>query len=105
MSTTRCITRTTPSSALIADQAIHGDGDHDADRRPEPCEPEPAGRADYPETIMNEHGPLIPELSAITQPITIGQLLRHTSGIRDQWVLATMASWRMSDDVVTRTTS
>jgi len=46
--------------------------------------------------------PLIPELAGITQPITIGQLLHHTSGIRDQWVLATMASWRLSDDVVTR---
>jgi CubicO group peptidase (beta-lactamase class C family) len=54
-------------------------------------------------TIVNAStNPLIPELSAITQPITIGQLLRHTSGIRDQWVLATMASWRMSDDVITR---
>lgn len=46
--------------------------------------------------------PLIPELAGITQPITIGQLLHHTSGIRDQWVLATMAGWRLSDDVVTR---
>ena len=52
---------------------------------------------------------LIPELAGITlpnstarQPITIGQLLHHTSGIRDQWVLATMAGWRLSDDVVTR---
>jgi len=52
--------------------------------------------------------PLIPELGGITlpdgtpQPITIRQLLGHTSGIRDQWVLATMAGWRLSDDVVTR---
>jgi CubicO group peptidase (beta-lactamase class C family) len=52
--------------------------------------------------------PLIPELGGITlpdgtpQPITIRQLLHHTTGIRDQWVLATMASWRLSDDVVTR---
>jgi CubicO group peptidase (beta-lactamase class C family) len=51
---------------------------------------------------------LIPELGGITQadgtpqPITIRQLLHHTSGIRDQWVLATMAGWRMSDDVITR---
>jgi CubicO group peptidase (beta-lactamase class C family) len=45
---------------------------------------------------------LIPELSGISQPITIGQLLHHISGIRDQWVLATMAGWRLSDDVVTR---
>jgi CubicO group peptidase (beta-lactamase class C family) len=46
--------------------------------------------------------PLIPELAGITQPITIRQLLNHTSGIRDQWVLATMAGWRLSDDVITR---
>ncbi|MET0678093.1 MAG: serine hydrolase [Bradyrhizobium sp.] len=51
---------------------------------------------------------LIPELGGITrpdatrQPITLGQLLHHTSGIRDQWILATMAGWRMSDDVITR---
>lgn len=51
---------------------------------------------------------LIPELGGITQsngtlqPITIRQLLHHTSGIRDQWILATMAGWRMSDDVITR---
>jgi CubicO group peptidase (beta-lactamase class C family) len=46
--------------------------------------------------------PLIPELAGITQPITVRQLLNHTSGIRDQWVLATMAGWRLSDDVITR---
>ena len=45
---------------------------------------------------------LVPELSGITDPITISQLLHHISGIRDQWVLATMAGWRLSDDVVTR---
>lgn len=51
---------------------------------------------------------LIPELTGITQPdgtplpITIGQLLHHISGIREQWMLATMAGWRLSDDVVTR---
>lgn len=53
-------------------------------------------------------GAFVPELAGIVkaggghQPITIGQLLHHTSGIRDQWVLATMAGWRLSDDVVTR---
>lgn len=45
---------------------------------------------------------LVPQLSGIGQPITIGQMLHHISGIRDQWVLATMAGWRLSDDVVTR---
>ena len=58
--------------------------------------------------VNTSTNPLIPELGGITlpdgtpQPITIRQLLHHTSGIRDQWVLATMASWRLSDDVVTR---
>jgi CubicO group peptidase (beta-lactamase class C family) len=58
--------------------------------------------------VNTSTNPLIPELGGITlpdgtpQPITIRQLLHHTSGIRDQWVLATMAGWRLSDDVVTR---
>jgi len=58
--------------------------------------------------VNTSANPLIPELGGITlpdgtpQPITIRQLLHHTSGIRDQWVLATMAGWRLSDDVVTR---
>jgi CubicO group peptidase (beta-lactamase class C family) len=46
----------------------------------------------------------IPELtsSSAIPPITIEQMLHHISGIRDQWVLATMAGWHLSDDVVTR---
>ena len=32
--------------------------------------------------------------------ITIGKMLHHTSGIRDQWVLATLAGWRLSDDTI-----
>jgi CubicO group peptidase (beta-lactamase class C family) len=32
--------------------------------------------------------------------ITIGDMLHHLSGIRDQWIFATMAGWRLSDDVV-----
>jgi CubicO group peptidase (beta-lactamase class C family) len=35
-------------------------------------------------------------------PITIRDILSHMSGIRDQFVLITMAGWRLSDDVVTR---
>jgi CubicO group peptidase (beta-lactamase class C family) len=34
-------------------------------------------------------------------PITIRQLIHHTSGLRDQWNLLVMAGWRM-DDVITR---
>jgi CubicO group peptidase (beta-lactamase class C family) len=44
----------------------------------------------------------VPELSARLAPsITIGDMLRHLSGIRDQWALITMAGWHLYDDVVT----
>ena len=43
----------------------------------------------------------IPELDGIGSRITIADMLHHVSGIRDQWVLVTMAGWRLSDDVVT----
>lgn len=56
----------------------------------------------FPITLDTDVRTLIPQLSGITQAITIGQMLHHISGIRDQWVLATMAGWRLSDDVVTR---
>ncbi len=58
--------------------------------------------ANTPITLNTDVHTLIPELSGISNPITIGQMLHHISGIRDQWVLATMAGWRLSDDVVTR---
>jgi CubicO group peptidase (beta-lactamase class C family) len=45
----------------------------------------------------------IPDLKSVIPNITIRQLLHHISGIRDQWVLATLAGWRMSDDVISRT--
>jgi CubicO group peptidase (beta-lactamase class C family) len=43
----------------------------------------------------------LPELQ-VNKRITIGDMLRHISGIRDQWVLVTMAGWRLYDDLVTR---
>jgi CubicO group peptidase (beta-lactamase class C family) len=43
----------------------------------------------------------VPELGRIASHITIADMLHHVSGIRDQWVLVTMAGWRLSDDVVT----
>jgi CubicO group peptidase (beta-lactamase class C family) len=43
----------------------------------------------------------IPELGKLGSHITISDMLHHVSGIRDQWVLVTMAGWRLSDDVVT----
>lgn len=43
----------------------------------------------------------VPELGKIGSHITIADMLHQVSGIRDQWVLVTMAGWRLSDDVVT----
>jgi CubicO group peptidase (beta-lactamase class C family) len=60
------------------------------------------GLATTPIDLNTDVHTVIPELSGIGQPITIAQMLHHISGIRDQWVLATMAGWRLSDDVVTR---
>ncbi|MDF2630883.1 MAG: beta-lactamase family protein [Symbiobacteriaceae bacterium] len=42
----------------------------------------------------------LPELADLGHPITIRHLIHHTSGLRDQWELLTMAGWRM-DDVIT----
>jgi CubicO group peptidase (beta-lactamase class C family) len=48
--------------------------------------------------------PPIPHHSSCTplKSVTIGQMLHHISGIRDQWVLAELAGWRLSDDVISR---
>ncbi len=43
----------------------------------------------------------LPELPDLGRPVTVRQLIHHTSGIRDQWELLTMAGWRM-DDVITK---
>jgi CubicO group peptidase (beta-lactamase class C family) len=43
----------------------------------------------------------LPELHDFGKPITIRHLLHHTSGLRDQWVLLTLSSWR-ADDVITQ---
>lgn len=42
----------------------------------------------------------VPELPDFGHVIRIRQLLNHTSGLRDQWNLLSMAGWRM-DDVIT----
>jgi CubicO group peptidase (beta-lactamase class C family) len=34
--------------------------------------------------------------------MTVRHLLQHTSGLRDQWILASLSGWRLSDDVVTQ---
>jgi CubicO group peptidase (beta-lactamase class C family) len=43
----------------------------------------------------------LPELHDFGKPITIRHLLHHTSGLRDQWQLLTLSSWR-DDDVITQ---
>jgi CubicO group peptidase (beta-lactamase class C family) len=43
----------------------------------------------------------LPEIHDFGTPITIRQLIYHTSGLRDQWNLLVMAGWRM-DDVITK---
>ena len=43
----------------------------------------------------------IPEVPDFGHPISLEQLIHHTSGMRDQWNLLAMAGWRL-DDVITR---
>ncbi|HEX8290057.1 MAG TPA: serine hydrolase domain-containing protein [Pyrinomonadaceae bacterium] len=42
----------------------------------------------------------IPEMPDYGKPVRIKHLLSHTSGIKDQWSLLSLAGWRM-DDVIT----
>jgi CubicO group peptidase (beta-lactamase class C family) len=42
----------------------------------------------------------LPEMHDFGKTITIRHLIHHTSGLRDQWNLLTLAGWRM-DDVIT----
>lgn len=43
----------------------------------------------------------IPELPDFGTPITIRELLHHTSGVRDQWDLLDLSGWRYSHDLIT----
>jgi CubicO group peptidase (beta-lactamase class C family) len=43
----------------------------------------------------------VPELPDLGGPITLRQLLHHTSGLRDQWELLVLAGWRYSLDLIT----
>lgn len=43
----------------------------------------------------------LPEIHDFGPTITIRHLIHHTSGLRDQWDLLSMAGWRL-DDVITR---
>ena len=42
----------------------------------------------------------LPEIPVYSRPITIGHLIHHISGLRDQWSLLGMADWR-DDDLIT----
>jgi CubicO group peptidase (beta-lactamase class C family) len=43
----------------------------------------------------------IPELPDFGVPVTIRELIHHTSGLRDQWDLLELAGWRYSLDLIT----
>jgi CubicO group peptidase (beta-lactamase class C family) len=43
----------------------------------------------------------VPQLPDFGIPITLRHLLHHTSGLRDQWELLTLAGWRYSKDLIT----
>jgi CubicO group peptidase (beta-lactamase class C family) len=43
----------------------------------------------------------IPELHDFGTPVTIRELLHHTSGLRDQWDLLDLSGWRYSQDLIT----
>jgi CubicO group peptidase (beta-lactamase class C family) len=46
-------------------------------------------------------GKYIPELPDFGTPITIRDLLHHTSGLRDQWDLLQLSGWRYGSDLIT----
>jgi CubicO group peptidase (beta-lactamase class C family) len=43
----------------------------------------------------------LPDLPNFGETITINDLIHHTSGLRDQWTLLSLAGWRL-DDVITQ---
>src|SRR6266851_6512726 len=43
----------------------------------------------------------VPELPDFGAPVTLRQLIYHTSGLRDQWELLGLAGWRYSLDLIT----
>jgi CubicO group peptidase (beta-lactamase class C family) len=43
----------------------------------------------------------VPELPDFGAPVTLRQLVHHTSGLRDQWELLGLAGWRYSPDLIT----
>lgn len=43
----------------------------------------------------------VPEVPDFGTPVTVRQLIHHTSGLRDQWELLAMAGWRFPTDLIT----
>jgi CubicO group peptidase (beta-lactamase class C family) len=43
----------------------------------------------------------VPEVPDFGVPITISNLIHHTSGLRDQWEMLSLAGWRYSLDLIT----
>lgn len=43
----------------------------------------------------------VPEVPDVGTRITVRQLMHHTSGLRDQWTLLSLAGWRFPDDLIT----
>lgn len=43
----------------------------------------------------------VPESPDFGVPVTLRHLIHHTSGVRDQWALLTLAGWRYSLDLIT----
>jgi len=56
--------------------------------------------ADGALSLDDEVQKYIPWVPLFDHPVTVRQLVNHTSGIRDQWELLYMAGWRL-DDVIT----
>jgi len=56
--------------------------------------------ADGELSLDDEVQKYLPWVPGFDHPITVRQLVNHTSGVRDQWELLYMAGWRM-DDVIT----
>lgn len=52
-------------------------------------------------SIDDEIHQYLPELPDFGVPIKIHHLIHHTSGLRDQWSLLSMSSWRMADVITT----
>lgn len=50
-------------------------------------------------SLGDEVRKFVPELQVQGPPITIRHLLHHTSGLRDQWILLTLAGLRLDDGI------